>query len=139
MQHNAPPVRPHPMLEQINALPSPQRQLAFVNRDGQLRLRQRRPYVRSHIVRSLGSMSVEARIFGNKATEEIGQIRHHVGIGVFLNHQRRRSVLAKDRQQSALYFVPAQPRLDLTSEIIQALTARRDVKLVGELVHVPTV
>ena len=60
MQHDAAPVRPHPMLEQIHALPGPQRQLALVNRDRQLGLRERRPDMRRHIVRPLRGVPVQA-------------------------------------------------------------------------------
>jgi hypothetical protein len=54
-----------------------------------------------------------------------------------LNHQRRRSVLAEEGQEAGLGRVLAQPILNLSGKIVQPLTARRDVDLVGELLHTP--
>ena len=128
-------MRLYAMLKQINTLPSPQRQLPFMNRDRQLRLRQSRSDVRRHIVRPLRGMPVQPRVLRDQAREEIGQIGHYIGIGVLLNHQRRRSVLAKHGQQSGVCFVAAQPAFNLSSEIVQPFAVRRDVKLMSELLH----
>ena len=118
MQYDAAAVRPLAMFEQINALPGSQRQLALVNRNRQLRLRESRPDMRRHIVRTLGRVPVQARIFRDQAGKEIGQVGHHVGIGVFLNHERRRGVLAENSQQAGLGFMTIQPALDFRREIV---------------------
>jgi hypothetical protein len=44
-------------------------------------------------------------------------------------------VLAKDGQEAGLGFMIVQPALDVRREIVQALAASRDVKLMGELLH----
>jgi hypothetical protein len=135
MQHDAAPVRPLAMFEQVNALPGSQRQLAFVDWNRQLRLRERRADMRGHVIRTLRRVPVQARVFRDQAGEEIGQVGHHIGIGVFLNHQRSRGVLAEDGQEAGLGFVPMQPALDLSREIVQSFAARRDMNLVSELLH----
>ncbi len=123
------------MFEQVNALPGSQRQLALVNWDRKLRLRERRADMRRHVVGPFGGVPVEARVFRDQAGEEIGEIGHDVGVGVFLDHQRSRGVLAEHCQEAGFGGVLGQPALDFTCEIVKALTARRDVKLVGELLH----
>ena len=80
-----------------------------------LRLRQRRADVRRHVVRTFGRVPVARVVFRRQALEEIRQIEHHVGIGILLNHQRRRSVLDEDRQQA---------RLELPVEATHCATSR---------------
>jgi hypothetical protein len=80
-------------------------------------------------------MPVQTSLFRNQSRKEIGQIGHHIGIGVLLNDQRRGSVLAKDGQQSGLRLLVPQPAVDLTSEIVQSFAVRRDEQLMSELLH----
>lgn len=102
VQHHIPLVWAFAMLEQVDSLPCAERQPAMVYRDAELRLRQRGANVRSHVVGPFGGMPVEARIIGYQPLEEIGQIDNYVRIGVFLDHQRRRGVLAKNGQEPGL-------------------------------------
>ena len=106
------------MFEQINALPGSQRQLAFVNRNRELRLSKRSTNVRRHIIRPLGRVPVQVRVFRHQAGEEISQVGNDIGIGVFLNHQRSRGVLAEDGQEASLRFMRAKPVLNLSCEIV---------------------
>ena len=50
-------------------------------------------------------MAIARVRLGDQSLEEIGQVQHHIRIGVFLDYQRCRSVLDEDRQQSGLNSV----------------------------------
>src|SRR5581483_8717451 len=58
VQRNGARVRHTAMLEKIDALPCPQREPAFVNRDAQLRGRQRGANVRGHVVWTFGGVAI---------------------------------------------------------------------------------
>ena len=69
---------------------------------------------------------------------DLDQIQYHVGIGVLLNHQRRRGVLDKQRQQTGFRFRGRYPCSYFTGARVQTLAARADFRGVC-LVHYSTV
>src|SRR5258708_3127014 len=127
VQYNAAPVGAHTMLEKVDTLPSAQRKFSVMNRNRELNLRKRRADVGSHVVGALPRVTVKMRVFRDQTREEIREIGHYVRVGIFLNHQRRGSMLAKNRQQSGVGVFAAQPCLDLAGEFIQSLAVRCDV------------
>jgi len=135
MQYNTPPVGAHTMLEEVHALPCAQREFAVMDRNRELNLRKCGADVGSHVVGAFRGVPVEVRVFGDKAREEIGQVGNDVRVGIFLNHQRRGSMLAKNRQQSGVRVFPPQPRLDLSREFVEPFAVSRDVDLMGLLLH----
>jgi hypothetical protein len=106
-----------------------------VNRNRQLRPGERGPDVRCHVIRALGGVAVQASVFRDQAGEEIGEIGDDVGIGVLLNQQRSRGVLAEDCKQPGLGVMAAKPRFDFPGELVQSFAARRDVNPMGELLQ----
>jgi hypothetical protein len=123
VQHHAPALRMRSMLEQINPLPRSQRHPPPDHWDREVRLRQRRANVRRHVVWTFGGMTVAVVILRRKPFEEIGEIQHHIWIGVLLNYQRRRGVLEEYRHQTSLGSRRGYPLGHLASKRIQALPA----------------
>lgn len=123
------------MLEQVHALPGAQREFSVMDRNGKLRLRKSGADVRGHVIRTFSRVPVEVRVFRDKAGEEIGEVGNDVRIGVLLNHQRRGSVLAENRQQSGFRLLAVKPGVDLAGEFIQPLTVSCDMDLMGVLLH----
>ena len=117
------------MLEQVNPLPRPQHRSALGNGDRERHIRQRTPYVRRHVVRPLGGVAVERRVFRYQPFEESVQVMNHIGIGVFLDGQRRRSVAAIDRQEPAFdTALRAEPN-GVSRELVKSLPLRLEFKL----------
>ncbi len=106
-----------------------------MDRDGELGLRERRADMGSHVVWAFSRVAIEAGVLRDQACKEIGQIGDDVRIGIFLNYQRCRRVLAENGKQSGLRLVRAQPGFDLGGEFVQAFASRRDVELVRDLLH----
>ena len=103
VQHHPPPVRRRPVLEHIDPLPGSQRQPPSITG------------IESCVCVSAARMwagmssgpSTVCRYSrlssGATRLEESFEIADHVGIGILLNHQRRRSVLDKHGQQAGLH------------------------------------
>src|SRR5260370_38685707 len=72
MQHDAPPVGPLAMLEKIHALPCAEPQLPVMDRNAELGLSQRGADVRGHVIRTLGRMAIQRRIFRHQPAEKVG-------------------------------------------------------------------
>jgi len=89
--------------------------------------------VRRHIVRAFRGVAIQPRVFRNQSGHEIGQIANHIRIGILLNDQRCGRVLAKDRDQSGLRRLFADPRLNLAGELVQPFAVSSDVDLMSEL------
>ena len=81
--------------------------------------------MRGHVVRPFRGMPVKLGIFRHQARKEIGEVGHDIGIGVLLNHQRGRRVLAEDGQEPGPRLLLPHPGFDLAGELVQALAAGR--------------
>lgn len=75
------------MLEEINALPRPERQSAIQQRDGELDLSERGAKVRRHVVKALVIMGVGTRVFGGDPSKIGFQIGSNLGRRIFLHEQ----------------------------------------------------
>src|ERR1700694_3815373 len=135
MQNDAATVWPFPVLKQVHALPGAQRQLSIVDRNRHLCLGECGTDVGSHVIRSFRGVAIEARIFGNESSEEIRKISHYIRVGILLNYQRCRGVLAENGQEAGLGLVSVKPGRYLTRKRVQAFALGRNVDLVSELLH----
>src|SRR5262245_960355 len=89
LQDDFAPMRPSPMLGNIDALPGSERERPRNHRDVQRHSGEHRLDVRRHVIRPFGT--VNPRGVGRcKKVERPGEIAAHVGIGVFLDDQRSR-------------------------------------------------
>ena len=131
VKHHAPSVRRRAMIEQVHALPRPQRQPSAFHRNRKLRQSERRANVRRHVVRPFARVPVQAIILRHQPVEKRIQIVHYVRI--LLNGQRRRRVLHEDRQQPALDRAIAQPPGDRPRDFVQPFAVRRDLQAVRKL------
>jgi hypothetical protein len=84
-------------------------------------LSQRRPNVRWHVVRSFRCVMIERRILLDQAIEKFFQIVAYVGIGSFLDEDRRRSMPAEHGQQTGPDGLPAEPSANLSGNLDQFL------------------
>src|SRR5439155_22649971 len=73
--------------------------------------------------------------FGREAFEEFVEIADDIRIGIFLDGQRRRSVLDENGEESVAQALFLGPVFNLGGDGVQALAARSDVHAVGELLH----
>src|ERR1700757_5256553 len=135
MQHDTAAMRGSAVLEQVDSLPGSQRHSAADYRNRKVRLGERGPDMSGHVVGALSDVLVIWIVFGNQALEKIGEVADHVGIGVFLNGERRGGVLHENRQQTGLRARGSQPGGDFAGERMQTLAARPDFKRMSELIH----
>ena len=123
------------VLEEINTLPSAERQPAADDRDREADIGQSGADVGRHVVGPLIVMGVEARRLGRDAVEESFEVGPHVKGGVFLDQQRRRVVAAEEGRQPGLELLRPEFARHPVGEFIEPATAGFDVKDGGELVH----
>ena len=93
-------------------------------------LGERRADVRGHVVGALERVPVLRIAFRRDALEVIGEVRSDVRVVVFLNQQRRRSVLQEDRQQADAEFRPCEPLRDRIGEDVQAFASCSNIEAV---------
>src|SRR5215213_10018850 len=99
MQSNPPLGRAPPMLEEIDALPGPERHAPVRDRDGELRLTQCRAKVCRHVVGTLVIMFVVAAF--RRELREIGfDIAASRRGGILLDHERSRRMAAEDGEET---------------------------------------
>ncbi len=86
LQHDFPPVRTSPVLDQVNPLPRSKRQIAIEDGDLQRGRRQHGLDVRRHIIGTFGVVAPPCMLRGQPI--ECGrQIHQHRRIGIFLDRQ----------------------------------------------------
>src|SRR5215217_9219628 len=119
MQSNPPLGRAPPMLEEIDALPGPERHAPVRDRDGELRLSQCRTEVCRHVVGTLVIMLVVAAF--RREPGEIGlEIAAGRRGGILLDHERSRRMAAEEGKQSLADATRLYPARDLGREFMQA-------------------
>jgi hypothetical protein len=134
-QHHLAPVRRVAMLEHINPLPGAQRQPALVQRNADRGLGQRRTDMRRHVVGPLGGVA-EARPAGRQPMKEIAQVLLHIGIGIFLDQQRGRSVADETGEQSVFDLRAAHKIRHGIGKFVKPGPAGRNRNGVERLFHV---
>ncbi len=118
------------VLENINALPGPKNGTPSMNGYRQLRLSQSRPDVSRHVVGPLHSVAVVGVVFWSDAAEVAFEVVPHVGVGVFLNRQRRGSVANEDSQQAFAQAAVGHPADNRWGDFVQTLAAGRELDFV---------
>ena len=88
------------MLEYVQSLPRSKSHATGNDGNRQARLRQRRPDMRRHVVRSLRRMPEIFAFFRDELFKEVTHIQRHIRICVLLNDQRTGSVLNESRQKT---------------------------------------
>jgi len=121
------------MLEQVQALPRTEGEAAAVDRDAQMRLRQRRTDMRGHVVGPFRGVAVIVGVLRHQSFEEIGHVGGDIGVRVLLYDQRSGSMPAEDGQQPGLKFLRSEPPLHVRREIVKAFAACRNSDFVRRL------
>src|SRR5437764_3957970 len=80
------------VLEEIDTLPGPKRQVAARNRNRERGLGKRRFDVRRHVVRSFFAMPKPRRLLWHEPAEKFLKIAPDIGIGGLLNEERGRGM-----------------------------------------------
>lgn len=123
------------MLKQIDALPSAKRGAAVDHGNGKLRLRKRCADVSGHVIGPFHRMAVACVVLRGDTLKEIAKVGDDIGIGVFLNGEGCRCMLAEQGQQSSGDVALRDPTDDGRREIVEALAGRGYLKAGGELFH----
>lgn len=87
------------MLPKEYALPGPQREFVIHYRYNKTGRRERRFYMRRHIIRPFRDMGVQGIIFRHQSIQPVFQISSCRWVVVFLNQQTRGSMLNKQSAQ----------------------------------------
>ena len=80
------------MFPKVDALPGAETQPAVLKWNREVNARQSAAHVRGHIVGTFGGMDEKAIAVGHDARHPRFEIAPHVGISIFLDEQRGRSV-----------------------------------------------
>lgn len=123
------------MLEKVNSLPGSEHRTTRRNRYRQRRRGQRRLDVSGHVVWALAGVDEERVAFRDKAAEECQEIALHVGIGVFLDEERRRGVSHEHGQQAGGHAARGDEGLNLTCDLRQRLAAGVNGDFMLSLAH----
>jgi hypothetical protein len=121
------------MFKNIQALPGAQRHSPADQGNGETRLCERGANVRGHIIVAFCCMAIFGITLRRQPFEEIAQVEDDVGVGVLLDHQRCRSVLNEDRQQTGGDAGGSKPIRDLASERVEPFSPGGNQKLVAVL------
>lgn len=123
------------MLKQIDALPGAKRGATVDYWNGKLRLRKRCADVRGHVVGPFHRVAVAGVVLRGDPLKKIAKVGDDIGIGIFLNGEGCRCMLAEQGQQSGGEVALRNPVDDGRCEIVKALAGRGDLKPGGELFH----
>jgi hypothetical protein len=135
MQDDFSAVRRSPVFEEVNPLPGSKHHAPRSNRDGQLRLRERGPYMRRHVVRPFCAVDIALAVFWSDCFEKVFEISLNIRIGVFLNEKRGRRMAAEYRQKTARNVLLAKPKRDFAADFDEAFGPRLNVQRMKCLPH----
>ncbi len=116
-------MRARPMLEKIDTLPGSKCKTSIEYRDSQGSLSKHASNVARHIVRTLGGVPVPGLFFLYESPEEFVEIAHNIGVGIFLNGQRRGGMANEDGKECGFDTLLRNPRADFGSDVVQTLAA----------------
>ncbi len=136
MQRNRPPRPMRTMLKQIDALPRPERRATIHDGYREMRLCERGADVRRHVIGAFVRMAIPRIVFRSDTLEVVAQVGNDIGVRVFLNRERRRSVLAEQSQKSRRDVAFRDPSHDRQGEIVEAFSVRGHIESRCELFHV---
>lgn len=116
------------VFEQVNTLPGSEEQPVATDGNIERRRGQRASDMGRHIVGSFALVPVKRVALRNQPGEEIVEIGKNIGIGIFLNQQRRRRMAAEQRQQPGLHGLCPYPAGDLSRHIVKPLSIGLDLE-----------
>src|SRR5437763_9260734 len=87
---------------EIDSLPCAKREAAVLEGNGQCYGRQRRPYMRSHIIRTFGGVNKERIAIRHKPGHERFEIAPNIRVSIFLDQQRCGRMANLNRAKSVL-------------------------------------
>ena len=123
-----------PVLEEVDALPRAQREMAVEDGNRKLHLSQGSFEVGRHVIRAFRVMLVGA-VFRGDPVEVCLQVDAYGRVGVFLDQERRGGVPAEDRQEAGVDLLAGEPFLDGCGEVVKALAAGGEAKGLGGLLQ----
>jgi len=91
------PVRAAAVLEDVDPLPRSKQQLPLIDRYRKPGLRKRGPQMGRHIIQALALVDIALAILWRDRLEKPLNVSPHLGIGILLDEQGRRSMAAEER------------------------------------------
>ena len=105
MQGHTARMGPRAVFPQINSLPGSQRELAGVNREGEVHRRQRGADVGGHVVVAFGGVGEQRVAVAHEPCKKGGEVAAHVRVGVFLDQERGGSMAQVQGEQPVAEFI----------------------------------
>ena len=124
------------VLTKVDPLPRPQLQAPIFHGNGHAAAEQGGFDVGGHVIGAFGVVNVVPRLRRN-VLKEVFQILLHIGIGVFVNQQRRLRVAAIDGEQAGLHALLCRPRTDFGRDLDETLPRCRYLERALKLTHQP--
>ena len=125
------------VLEEIDALPGTEHELAVHDRHRELHLGQGGFQMRRHVVRPLIVVFVESRASGRESVEEFFKVAPHGRRRILLDEQRGRGVTAEECEQAFARLLLFHPLAYIRGDFRQAAAAGADAENMGGLFHWP--
>lgn len=123
VQDDFAPMRPSPVLPEVDALPDTKHQPTTTQRDRQLNRSQRRAHMRWHVVDALVAMPEQNIAVWHEPFKEPVKVTAHVRIRVLLNHKTGRGMTNEDGQEAGCKTGCCDPVLYRVGDVQQAATA----------------
>jgi hypothetical protein len=135
MQGNLSLMRRTPMLEQVNTLPSSQRELPLHNGNRQLHTDEGRADMCGHVVGAFVGVPISAGVLRRQAVEKCLEIGANIPGGVLLYEQSGRGVPAKQGQKPGLDRMRLEPIQDVARNLHEPAAASWNRKNINGLSH----
>lgn len=123
------------VLEEIDALPGAEGEMAGEERDGKMDAGEGGADVGGHVVGAFEGVDVVAGGFGGQAFEVADEVGLDVGVGVFLDDEGGGGVAAEEGEEASGEALLADPGDDLAGEFVEALAAGGDGEVADGLIH----
>ena len=114
------------VFEDIEALPSPERERTVDYGNRERRTSEGGADMRGHVIWTFGGVTEPFAVFRNKLFEEIAQVEGNVGIGILLDDERAGCVLDEESQETVANGLFSQPVFGGTGEGIESFAASAD-------------
>ncbi len=106
------------MLPKIDALPGAQSEPAGVDGDREIHGGQSAAHVGGHIIVAFDRVHKKRVAVRHEPGEESVEVAADIGVGIFLDEERGRSVANVKRQQTAFKAMLSNPSLNLRRELV---------------------
>lgn len=133
MSDDAARVRHGTMFPKINSLPCAERHFSADDWNAEIDRSQRGADVSGHIIITLTGMAENRIAIGNEPRKKSFEIAAHFRVGIFLNDERRRSVLKMKCQQAGLDIRFCNKVGGIVRELVKAAPTIFDYNFIGSL------